>query len=893
MRIEAVDIFGFGKWYDQHFDFDPQLQVFQGANEAGKSTLSAFIDGVLFGFATKKKPYAQYIPKTGHSYGGQLTLVQAGQRYVVKRVAGRAGGDVTVTTADGQQHDEAFLQQLLAPIDGQLFRQIFRFGQQDLMAIFQLQQADLSRHLLTVGAAGSQDWLNLAQKYRREAARLYKPRGRVWPLNQALSQLDDLNAKLADAQATLPAYLAQQQKVQRQQAAVATLGQQLNAERDLVNQLSQLVAAWPNYQAWQEVSQQLAQQPASLAPQVYQDYQALQQKRSSKNAELQQLAAKLNATTDEQQLAPAFLFYQQHQAEFDAQIAQVADIQAAVQVSAQLQQQSQALQQESQQLQQSLGVTTAVQPLSELDLTQARNNQQQRQKLQVQAQQQQQALQQQQAQSQQLEQQVVQLENQLQQPTSRSQRQHKQSNYLIWGVVAVIGLLLPSWAKLIGLVGLAGGAWQFYRQQQTVTPSTDPVQQQWQQALAELDQQQAQIAALTQQQTTTQANLAAYTAAWESLKTRYAYDALSDDVILNHQHDLQRLLACQQQISQVKQRQSATDQQIQQWLAGFDFARDWLPLANAEPAAAIEQVTTFVTNQQQQLATLRDGNQNYAYYQQQTMRVQQELATLDQALHDLLAQHHLVSEHELKQRHQADQAQNQLLERQQVLHSQLDALLSALKKYPDQAVLQTELHTRQAELQQRQAQLDTAQRQLTTDQTELTQLASDGSYRVLRQQVAQQEAEITELTQRWLSYQLAAQWIEQTLSQASQQRLPAMLTLAEQYFAILTQQRYVKIKLTPDQITVVRQDRQQFAVGELSQGTAEQLYVALRLAFAQTISDVQQIPLVIDDSFVNFDAPRQQQVLTLLTELSRTNQVIYFTARTVQVTSGQVTQLQA
>ncbi|MFD0896142.1 ATP-binding protein [Loigolactobacillus binensis] len=891
MRIEAVDIYGFGKWYEQHFDFDPQLQVFQGDNETGKSTLSAFIDGVLFGFATKKQPYAQYIPKSGHSYGGQLTLVQNKQRYIVKRVAGRAGGEVTVTTADGQHHDEAFLQQLLAPINGQLFRQIFRFDQQALTAIFQLQQTDISRQLLTVGAAGSQEWLHLAQKYRREAARLYKPRGRVWPLNQAFNQLTTLKAKLANAQATLPTYLAQQQKVQRQQALVTTLDQQIATTRPTINTLSQLQRSWPNYQNWQALQRKLAQQPASLAPQVYQAFQALQQQHHSQQAELQQLTAKLNAATGEQQLTPAFLFYQQHQAEFTEQMVQVTTMQTALQVSAELRQQQQVLQQEQQQLQTELGVTTAQQPLSQLDLTQARHNQEQRQQLQQQIQQQQAVLQQQTQQNQTAEQQVAQLENQLQSPQSRSQRHGKQQSYLVWGLVLVIGLLLPKWLKLVAVGGVAGLIWQW--RQQSVTPTTTATQQQWQQALAKLDQQQARLVGLTQQLNKAKANLAAATAAWESLKGRYNYGSLSDDVILNHQHDFTRLLACQQQQAQLTERQNETTYQLHQWLAGFDFARAWLPLANVEPAAAISQISDFVAAQQTQLTNLRAGDQDYAYYQQQTTRVQQEIAATDQARHDLLTRHHLVSEHELQQRQQADQSQQQLRERQTILANQLGPLLTTLQKYADLASLQTELTTRQNELQQKQTQLDAGQRELTTLQTQLEQLASDGSYRILRQQVAQQEAEITALTQRWLSYQLAAQWIERTLSQTSRQRLPAMLTLAENYFAILTQQRYVKIKLTADQITVMRQDHQVFAVGELSQGTAEQLYVALRLAFAQTISDVQQMPLVIDDSFVNFDSHRQQQVLTLLAKLSQTNQVIYFTAQTVQPTVGQVTVLQA
>lgn len=889
MRIEQVNIFGFGKWTDQQFKLDPHFQVFYGENEAGKSTLSAFIDGILFGFATKKQPYAQYIPKSGHSYGGELTLVQAQQRYLVKRVAGTAGGTVTVTTADGTQHDEKFLQDLLAPIDKTLFRQIFRFDQQDLMTIFQLRKSELERHLLTVGAAGSHDWLTLAQKYRREATRLYKPRGRVWPLNQAFTKLKDLNAKLTAAQATLPAYLAKQEKATRQKAMVATLTTKVTAVREQLTTLARLQAAWPNYQTLQALAQELAQQPTALATDLYQNYQQLQQQRQSKAAELQQLSAKLNAATDGQELAPALLFYQQYQAEFERQLAKAAQVQASTQEKQQLQQQQQALVQESQQLQQTLQVTTPLAPLSELDLEQAQANHKQRQALQQQQMQLQEDQQRQNQQIQQLTQAVTALEERLQQPTTRTQHQQQPAHYLVWGLVAIIGLLLPSWGKLVALVGAGGLVWQFFNHQSAEQPA--PLQQQWQQALAKLDQQQEKAAQLKQQLTAVQGSLAAQNAAWETLKARYGYQDLATDTILNHQHDFKRLLACQQQIKQLKQRQDEIQERLAQWTAGFKFAQAWLPLADATPMQVLQRAKDFVKTQAAKLTTLRDQNQNYAYYQQQATQVQQQLAQLDQQQHQLLADHQLVSEHELEKHQQADQKRRQLQEHWQVLQNQLQPFLPALKQYADETALQTTVATCKQTLQQQQRQLTAAQQQLTKLQTQLAQLASDGSYRVLRQQVAQQQTEIIQLAQKWLTYQLTAQWIETTLTQASQRRLPQMLAAAQRNFAALTQQRYVKIILTAKTIKVVRFDQQQFAVGELSQGTAEQLYVALRLAFAQTISDVQKMPLVIDDGFVNFDQQRQQQVLNLLAELSQTTQVIYFTAHPVKMTVGQQTDL--
>lgn len=96
------------------------------------------------------------------------------------------------------------------------------------------------------------------------------------------------------------------------------------------------------------------------------------------------------------------------------------------------------------------------------------------------------------------------------------------------------------------------------------------------------------------------------------------------------------------------------------------------------------------------------------------------------------------------------------------------------------------------------------------------------------------------------------------LAGASSDRYPAIIRQAEQYFALLTDHRYPQIDLTTDGIKVVRKDQEVFLVEELSQGTAEQLYIALRLGFVTVISDQANFPVIIDDGFVNFDNIRRQ-----------------------------------
>ena len=115
MRILTIDIYGFGHFTDRHFGpFTSPVTVIYGANEAGKSTLLAFIRTVLFGFP-KTKTGLHYPALNGGRHGGRITLEsEDGGLYVVERVAGAHGGTLTITTPEGRQcGDETLLRALL------------------------------------------------------------------------------------------------------------------------------------------------------------------------------------------------------------------------------------------------------------------------------------------------------------------------------------------------------------------------------------------------------------------------------------------------------------------------------------------------------------------------------------------------------------------------------------------------------------------------------------------------------------------------------------------------------------------------------------------------------------------------------------------------------------
>lgn len=65
------------------------------------------------------------------------------------------------------------------------------------------------------------------------------------------------------------------------------------------------------------------------------------------------------------------------------------------------------------------------------------------------------------------------------------------------------------------------------------------------------------------------------------------------------------------------------------------------------------------------------------------------------------------------------------------------------------------------------------------------------------------------------------------------------------------------------------------SVDMLSRGTKEQLYLAVRLG---RIMDVKpSLPVIIDDSFANFDSRHMGQSMKILTELAKTHQIFVLT----------------
>lgn len=128
MILEKLYIDGFGKFSDYSLNFSPSIQILYGENEAGKSTIHAFIQAMLYGIpkgASKKEVFFQYRPfSKALGFGGSLTFSHQGKSYCVQRDF-LQGGEAHITILpQGEKlfEGESFLQSVLSPFSLEGFK---------------------------------------------------------------------------------------------------------------------------------------------------------------------------------------------------------------------------------------------------------------------------------------------------------------------------------------------------------------------------------------------------------------------------------------------------------------------------------------------------------------------------------------------------------------------------------------------------------------------------------------------------------------------------------------------------------------------------------------------------------------------------------------------------
>ena len=248
MHIERLQIEGFGHYADTAIeDFDTSLTIVRGQNEAGKSTLLAFMRAVLFGFPTRLGAQ-HYPPLNGGRHGGRIDLrLHDGRRFAVERLQGRGRGAFKAWGEDGGVIDEATFNALIGHASETLFRSAFTFDLNDLPR-FNDADGDLAG-LLYGASMGAEQLPHAVKDFDDRIDNLFLPSGSNQKIARLLRDMEEARAHIRE----VTGQAAEYRDLTKRQDQIA--GELEDVQRSLAQQASQLQESNLHASAWKDWTQ--------------------------------------------------------------------------------------------------------------------------------------------------------------------------------------------------------------------------------------------------------------------------------------------------------------------------------------------------------------------------------------------------------------------------------------------------------------------------------------------------------------------------------------------------------------------------------------------------------------------------------------------------------------
>jgi uncharacterized protein YhaN len=201
----------------------------------------------------------------------------------------------------------------------------------------------------------------------------------------------------------------------------------------------------------------------------------------------------------------------------------------------------------------------------------------------------------------------------------------------------------------------------------------------------------------------------------------------------------------------------------------------------------------------------------------------------------------------------------------------------------DEIVLRATADQLDAELSVLGEQLGEANTELGAQRRELTEWDGSAAAADAAHDAQFALSEINTLTEEYLALHLAAAVLRDQIIAYRDEHQAPILQRAAPWFARLTCGAFVGLDTDLDDkgtpmLEAIRPNGDRVGVAGMSEGTCDQLYLALRLAaLAEAATTQEPFPLVLDDLLMTFDDDRARAAFEILGELSGTFQVLLFT----------------
>ncbi|MGM8212067.1 AAA family ATPase [Virgibacillus sp. W0430] len=310
-------------------------------------------------------------------------------------------------------------------------------------------------------------------------------------------------------------------------------------------------------------------------------------------------------------------------------------------------------------------------------------------------------------------------------------------------------------------------------------------------------------------------------------------------------------------------------------------------IENKPIEAYIEQIERFTTNYTNTLKDLEHYEQLIIENKEKKERIEQKITTYENEIYGLFKQANVRTEDAYFEVADLWDEQVNIQAAYKESYEELRVRFSKQliekwqKEVPDAKALEQKERDVKRNLQQLEAELEKKRQQAANLQAEIGNLERSEALSYATYRLEIEKEKLQNLAQEWAVYKTAKEMLGETKRNYRQKYLHAVLKKTTIYFSYITNQQYKKV-YEPTEKEGFRVETEKgliYRIDELSQGTIDQLYISLRIAVSELMSEKHRLPFIMDDPFVHFDLERTKRMMKVIQQVSKDQQIILFTCK--------------
>jgi|GEM_PF-250905 len=268
MLITRLKLNYFGRFRDKEILLKPGINLIYGPNEAGKSTIHAFIRGMLFGIektrgraSSKLDVYSKYLPwDYPGAYGGSMDIRLADKDYRLRRsflATDKSFNIIDLSTGRKLQLKEGLISELISGLTESVYRNTVSIEQLKARTDAEL-AAQLQNYIANLSVSKSRE-IDVGKalgllKDKRKALMANDYKARLKALQDEIVSCIEKETKMDELSQGLKELLEMEEKLKLEIDAVSSSANNEEAQR-----MNELPAILEKYKSYKEISEQLMQ----------------------------------------------------------------------------------------------------------------------------------------------------------------------------------------------------------------------------------------------------------------------------------------------------------------------------------------------------------------------------------------------------------------------------------------------------------------------------------------------------------------------------------------------------------------------------------------------------------------------------------------------------------